>query len=276
MGWRMLHTDEHINLHRTLMSGQVFVFRQTGDSEYTGVVAGCLVSLLQQDSRVLYRVLDGDAEHIAEKMAYFFTLDVSLGPLLADWGLDTKRRFHGLRSLRYDLVPTIFSFICSSNNNLGRITKMVGFLFSRGRFIMRYRGIDFHHFPSAEDLVGIEDELRRNGFGYRSRYICNAAAFLVGSSVPLEPGDARRRFMEVRGIGNKVADCILLIGMGCLDVVPIDTHVLRHARRHFGIGDRSLTERTYREIQGKYRAQFGRYAGIAQLYIFREMAESRR
>lgn len=278
--WNALNTEEEIDLEKTLFSGQVFMFKQTGSNEYTGVVGECLVSFLQRDGSVFYKILYGgkSQEEMTREISYFFTLEIPFRPLLNKWGLDEEGKLAGLRTIRYDLVPTIFSFICSSNNNISRITKMVNFLYSKGDFMMEYKGFGFYHFPKLERLVSIEDELKQNSFGYRSRYICDAAKFLIENHAQIisnSPEDVRKALISVRGVGNKVADCISLIGMGSLGVVPIDTHIFNFARKQFGVKTRSLTDRTYRDVQKLYVEKFGKYAGIAQLYIFKEMLNSK-
>ncbi|AFM98776.1 8-oxoguanine DNA glycosylase [Encephalitozoon hellem ATCC 50504] len=277
--WVPLYTKEVIDLEKSLFSGQVFSFRQTDKKEYTGVLGTCLVSFLQDGDRVLYKVLDGDKtqEEVEAEISNFFTLDVELCPLLLRWKLDPSNLLVGLRALRYSLVPTIFSFICSSNNNISRITRMVGFLYSKGEFITRYKGVDFYYFPSVEKLVDIEDELRSNGFGYRSSYICNAARYLLGNRLDYQrTSEIREMMVSIKGIGYKIADCILLIGAGDLSVVPIDTHIFNHSRKVFGINEKRLSRKMYGTIQELYRRRFGEYAGIAQLYIFKGMVDLRR
>ncbi|ADM12007.1 8-oxoguanine DNA glycosylase [Encephalitozoon intestinalis ATCC 50506] len=274
--WISLRTEEAIDLELTLFSGQVFSFKRTGEKEYTGVLGECLVSFLQDGSRVLYKVLSGkrSPKEVEEDIFYFFTLDIKLKPLLEKWKVDSDGLLNGLRALRYDLIPTIFSFICSSNNNISRITRMVEFLYSKGEFIMKYKGIDFHRFPSLEELVSIEGELKAKGFGYRSSYICNAATYLQENYSKLQQRSRiREALVSIKGVGEKIADCILLIGVGELSAVPIDTHIFKHSKKMFRIHGKTLTRRAYGAVQELYKEKFGEYAGIAQLYIFKRMVD---
>lgn len=276
-GWIALLTEERIDLEKTLFSGQVFSFRRTDAGEYTGAVGECVVSLLQDGDRVLYKKLWGaqDQDEVRECVSRLLGAEIRLEPLLRRWGVDADGSLVGLRPVRYDVIPTIFSFISSSNNNISRITKMVGFLYSKGEHVMRYKGVDFHMFPGLERLVGIEKELRANGFGYRSEYVCGAARRLMECGGQVDAAGAREMLLSIKGVGDKIADCILLIGMGDLSVVPVDTHIFGHSRRSLGISARSLSKETYRRIQGVYRERFGEYAGIAQLYVFKRMVDAR-
>ncbi|KAH9411015.1 putative 8-oxoguanine DNA glycosylase [Ordospora pajunii] len=276
-GWTVINTCEEIDLEKTLFSGQVFSFQRTGECEYTGVVGEYLMSFMQKRKTVLYKVLYGrkPTMSIHDAICYFFTLDISMHELVTKWKFDGEC-LSGLRMLRNELVPTIFSFVCSSNNNIPRITRMVWFLYSKGEFIMEYKGFRFHYFPSVDRLVGIEDELKANGFGYRARYVCDAAEYLKRGSESIVSGaDCRKALLGIRGIGRKVADCILLIGLGRHGVVPIDTHMLNHAKKHFGICANGMSDKTYDRVQQMYVSKYGKYAGIAQLYIFKMMIDIR-
>lgn len=74
----------------------------------------------------------------------------------------------GARVLRQDPLECLIQFLCSSNNNIGRITRMVGFISSLGRHLGTFEGFEFHEFPSLERLAMVsEEELREAGFGYR-------------------------------------------------------------------------------------------------------------
>lgn len=74
----------------------------------------------------------------------------------------------GARVLRQDPLECLIQFICSSNNNIQRITKMVDFISSKGIFLGNVGGFDFFEFPSLEKLAMLsETELREAGFGYR-------------------------------------------------------------------------------------------------------------
>ncbi|KAM0671252.1 8-oxoguanine DNA glycosylase [Ordospora colligata] len=276
-GWTIIDTCEEIDLEKTLFSGQVFSFVRTGECEYTGVVGEYLVSFMQKGQNVLYKVLHErkPVMNIHDAVCHFFTLDVHMHELAEKWKFDDKC-LSGLRMLRNELIPTIFSFICSSNNNIPRITKMVWFLYSKGEFIMEYKGSRFHYFPSVDKLVNIEDELKANSFGYRARYVCDAAVYLKISSESIVNGnDCRKALLGIRGIGKKVADCILLIGLGKHSVVPIDTHILNYARKHFGISEIRMSSAMYDRVQEIYVNKYGKYAGIAQLYIFKTMVDLR-
>ena len=148
------------------------------------------------------------------------------------------------------------SFICSSNNNIARISQMVEKLcIHYGPFVAAVGGRAYHDFPSPEALAGkgVEENLRRLGFGYRAKYIHQTAmivsqdrehGWLDSLSNPESPAfgvktkaggemkpegrqgyrDAHEKLLSLQGVGPKVADCVCLMGLGWGESVPVDTH----------------------------------------------------
>lgn len=81
---------------------------------------------------------------------------------------ELARHLGGARVLRQDPLECLIQFLCSSNNNIGRITRMVDFISSLGNYLGTVEGVDFHEFPSLDRLSQVsEEELREAGFGYR-------------------------------------------------------------------------------------------------------------
>ncbi|KAK9840843.1 hypothetical protein WJX81_008508 [Elliptochloris bilobata] len=222
--------------------GQSFRWRReeaSAEPAYQGVIGQRAVCLAQGASGVQYRVLargasaepDDDAKALAE---YFF-LSRRLAPLTAEWAERDERFrsiaacFPGVRVLRQDPVECLFSFICSSNNHISRITGMAP---------------QFHAFPTLDQLAqATEEDLRAAGFGYRAKYVVNAAAELKkkpggGASwlrglreVPY--GEAAEALCTLPGIGPKVAACICLFSLDKAAAIPVDTHVWQLAARYY-------------------------------------------
>lgn len=118
----------------------------------------------------------------------YFQLDIDLERLYARWcGADENfktvaSRLPGVRILRQDPVENLFSFICSSNNNITRICGMVQRMCTRfGELLTNLDGNNYYSFPSVEVLAkpGVEEELRTLGFGYRAKYISSTAQYIM-------------------------------------------------------------------------------------------------
>jgi N-glycosylase/DNA lyase len=244
---------------------------------------------------------------ITAKTIYLFLgLDLNYKKFISS---ELLKKHNGLRLVNNAIYPTIFSFICSQNNNIKRITKMVQILYSKGDFACNYKDKDFYFFPNLDRLCDIEEELKNHKFGYRSSYITKTAKKLMEMKdsewkrlnnlvfeleldqdedenitnvlakdlkinfieKPLIPDRelTRNMLLSLSGIGPKVADCILLIGFGFLDVVPIDTHIFKYALKTFDLNTKNLNKTTYKLIQDEFILRYGEYAGIVQLFIFK-------
>ena len=279
MEWVRLPTPAPINLQETLFSGQVFQFKAISNTVFGGILSNRLVFLKQDGSDIYYL---NNSPDIANTLCRLFNLDINP---------DLKLHKPGLRFLTNDFIPTVFSFICSSNNNIKRITKMVDYLYTLGQHVvltdaeisalklatsndlnLNFSTIKFHLFPSLEVLTNSELRLKANKFGYRSRFIEAAAKHLLANPINflnLSPYETRTALLAIPGIGNKIADCILLISCRYFHVVPIDTHILQYSKKHFGISIKNLTNSAYKMIQRLWADKYGEYAGIEQLHAFR-------
>ncbi len=153
----------------------------------------------------------------------------------------------GIRVLRQDPVENLFSFICSSNNNIKRITQMVDNLCVKfGEKIGSVNGQDYFAFPLIQRLAkpDVEAKLKSLSFGYRSKFIAEAAAYLVKkyekpkewlySLRSIDYEDAHKELCKIYGVGNKVADCVCLMSLDKLKAIPVDTHILSIARDQYG------------------------------------------
>lgn len=124
--------------------------------------------------------------------------------------------------------------------------------------------------------------LRDAKFGYRAKFICDTAAYLISISKCASPeqdllelrgksyDEARAYLMKCPGVGAKVADCICLMGLGMPHVIPVDVHVRQIAARWFGVGgtSKSLTPSHYKAVQVAFETRYGEYAGWAHSVSF--------
>ncbi|XP_020594650.1 N-glycosylase/DNA lyase OGG1-like, partial [Phalaenopsis equestris] len=170
-----------LSLLHTLPTGQTFRWRRTGPSQFTGVVGPYLLSLKHADGdddpsgRIHFFLHNSsDAASTRAALSDYLNVEISLTALwrgfsAADPRFDEiARRFDGgARVLRQDPVECVFQFLCSSNNNIARIEKMVGVLSSFGEHLGTVGGFHFHEFPTLERLSAVtEQQLREAGFGY--------------------------------------------------------------------------------------------------------------
>ena len=163
----------------------------------------------------------------------------------------------GIRILRQDRWETLCSFIISQNNNIPRIKGIIGRLCEA--FGERIDG--GYAFPSADRIASLtEEQLAPIRSGFRARYILDAARRVTDGRTDLDAvsamiyDDAKKYLMQIKGVGNKVADCVLLFGYGFFDAFPKDVWIKRVIEKYYGENfDESI---------------FKPYGGIAQQYLF--------
>ena len=270
-----------LDLKLCVSSGQVFRWQELPDGRWLGVDGPdfYLVEILS-DSELRVRSnatweafwslfrLDWDAEAIENEIR---AKDPLLEPYLG--------AMRGLRVMRPTATEeTFFSFLCTPNNNVARITQMVRQLASYGPLVAEIEAVPIHLFPSAETIAAIpEAELRERKFGYRAGTITSAARQVLGKgpdwldalkAVPYP--EAHEELLTIKGIGRKLADCIALFALNHTEAVPIDTHLWQQVVRLYRPEweGKSLTESRYVEAGGVLRSRFGPLAGWAQQYLF--------
>ncbi len=284
MTWRSLGVPpDELRCDVTLMCGQSFRWRLIAENMWRGVIGSQVVTLHQTETDLLYTgTSDTDIEPILHD---YFQLGTPLAPLVRQWSDADPRlaqialAFPGLRVLRTDPVECLFSFLCSSANNIARITRMVDAMCRRyGEPLAEIDGVVYHRFPTVDALAEAdEQELFALGFGYRARVVVRVAREMSqrGESwlyclreAPYERAHAE--LTTLPGVGHKIADCVCLFALDKPQAIPVDTHVWQIARRDYlpELQGRSLTERVYWLIGDFFRQRFGDYAGWAHNLLF--------
>ncbi|CAL00223.1 uncharacterized protein An07g02890 [Aspergillus niger] len=267
--------------------------------EWRCVLHGRLLSLKQDPTHLYYRTYRtaqspkpkiNDDDTTLSLLTHYFNLSANLTSLYTEWSAQDPNfrkkapQFTGIRILRQDAWEALISFICSSNNNIARISQMVEKLcLNYGPFIASINGRAYHGFPAPDALTAhdVEGKLRGLGFGYRAKYIYQTAVMVakeresgwLDSLCNPEEGyrEAHEKLLELQGVGPKVADCVCLMGLGWGEAVPVDTHVWQIAQRDYKFGkggNKSLTKVTYDAVGNHFRKLWGKEAGWAHSVLF--------
>jgi N-glycosylase/DNA lyase len=209
----------------------------------------------------------------------YFDLDRDYSEILARYAaedpyLDAQvRAYAGLRILRQPVWEALCAFIISANNHQRRIESIYRNISARYGSRIRWdelgmdEGIPLYGFPSPEALAGAgEEALRRTGAGYRAGYLAAAARMIAeGFSLDLDGMDyetALRHLTQLPGVGEKVADCVLVFATRHSCAFPVDVWIERVLRDVYGMcGSRKAIKR-------EAQARFGEWAGVVQQYLF--------
>ncbi|MFB6311047.1 MAG: DNA-3-methyladenine glycosylase [Salinirussus sp.] len=177
----------------------------------------------------------------------------------------------GLRIVREPPFAGLISFICSTQMRVERIFGMQQALRDAFGQTLDLDGWTVTDFPTPTALAGsTETRLRELGLGYRAPYVLETARMVANDEAhPANAADreyeaAREYLTQFVGVGEKVADCVLLFSLGELSAVPLDTWIQRTVNERWP----DLAGESYAETSRAVREYLGPYAGYAQTYVF--------
>ncbi|XP_011506271.1 PREDICTED: N-glycosylase/DNA lyase isoform X2 [Ceratosolen solmsi marchali] len=247
---------------------------------------------MQNDDKLIYTIHGSLKEDVgfSKILSDYFRLNLSLKENLRTWAsvdshFESYNKLGAVRILNQDVVENLFSFICSSNNNIIRISGMVEKLCKIfGTRICAIEDQEYYDFPTIEALSkpNVEFNLRKEGFGYRAGYISKSAQKLLSLGgkkwllqLKKENGttyeSAKESLMSLPGVGPKVADCICLMSLGHLEAIPVDTHIFQVACTNYipHLSKQSnVTPKINQEVSSYLRRLWGPLAGWAQAIVF--------
>ena len=263
-----------INFDYSLNSGQVFLWEKI-DTKWYGV-DGKNILVLET------------AQKFKKDMKYefdFFRLDDNFKKISNDLKNDNYvknalKMFPGLRLLRQNPFQCYISFIVSSNSNIPNIKSRLKNLckaFGNRKIV---DGKEFFLFPEPYDLANASiSDIKKCGVGYRAKAVKTASLSVLDGKIDFDflkktdYNTAKKELTKVFGIGNKVADCILLFSLEKLEAFPLDRWMLRILQKYysneFQISTITLTEKTYERLHENAVEYFGSYAGYAQQFLFK-------
>ncbi len=240
--------------------GQCFRFNRITDDEYDLLACGRRLNVKRHADGWFFA--DIDEESFKGSFYDYFDLGRDYGAIIKSYSEDkyissAAVKGGGIRIFRQDPWETLVSFIISQNNNIPRIKKIIESLCT----LLGEEKDGFYSFPSAERIkkAGIEG-LAPIKAGFRAKYIISAAEMVVSGEISLGYlktcgyAEALEILKKIKGVGDKVANCVLLFGFGYYEAFPIDVWVKRVITKYYG--------------EDFDPTRLGEYAGIAQQYLF--------
>ena len=266
----LLRPDQAFDLDLTLSCGQVFRWERQGDW-WRGVAGTHRVSV-RQEGRLL--TWNGASRRW---LAGYFRLDEDLPAILRDIDRDPVvheaiQKCRGLRLVRQPAWECLGSYICATYASIPVIKRRIALLCQCFGEQADQEGETFRTFPSLQALADADAcRITECRLGYRAPYLHETARALAEDpgweerirSLPY--GEARKELLRLKGVGDKVADCVLLFAFGMYEAFPVDVWIQRILRERYP-GGAGL--RTYNQMARFGRAHFGEYAGYAQEYLY--------
>lgn len=264
-----------INLEYSINSGQVFLWEKL-DNTWYGINGLDVISISESSNQLrtfsknptdIFRNED-DSKKILQSISHDKVVRKAV------------KRFAGLRLLRQDPFQCYISFIASSNSNIQKIRLVLKNLCRKFGTKIRFDGKDFFLFPQPEILANAsKNDLLKCGLGYRSKAVKEAASAVVSSKIDFDYlkktnyNSAKESLLKIFGVGNKIADCIMLFSLDKLDAFPLDRWMIRVLQKYysnkFSMSNKTITEKTYENLHNQIVDYFGPYAGYSQQFLFK-------
>lgn len=260
-----LEKNCRFNATDTFECGQCFRWNCDDNGVYVGISAGKVCCVKERD------IICNDEDN--EYWSQYFSLSTDYDAICSrlnkiDDKISSCIEFgSGIRILKQDIWETIVSFIISANNNIPRIKKIIETMCKMFGDRIEFDGKVYYSFPSVERLAEIDiSELAPLKAGYRDKYIMDAAQKVASGEVDianldkLPDDELKKNLMKIKGVGGKVADCIMLFAFERFSVFPADVWIKRIITEVYGVEDKL--------IQQYVREKYGDIAGFAQQYLY--------
>lgn len=262
------------NINHIFDCGQCFRWNKEQDGSYTGVVKNKVINVLQEGSSVEFNNINIDDFENVIKSYFDFETDYKAikNTVNTDEIMAEAIKFgEGIRILNQDEWEIMISFMISANNRIPMIKKVIENLsVNFGEYIDNYKGKDYFSFPTAERLSSAPvEKILECKAGFRAPRIKEAATrFLTEKdqvyNIRNKSYDEGLSYLKTyAGIGDKVANCILLFSMRHFDTFPVDVWIRRVMQELYV--DKNTKDADIRKFAEN---KFGKYSGFAQQYLF--------
>ncbi|MEG0642181.1 MAG: DNA glycosylase [Clostridium sp.] len=253
--------------------GQCFRWNEEKDGSYIGVISSKVIRVYEKDNNVYFEgVGTGDIPFLEEYLDLNrdYTQIKQIISKDDDVLTEAIKSGEGIRVLNQAPFETVISFIISARNSIPIIKKTVNALSKRFGSRLEFMGQEYYSFPTPEQLsVATEQDLRDAGCSFRAPYVLKTTKDIVDGKIDLynlrnlESSEVLKQLITLKGVGIKVADCIMLFSMGKTDSFPVDVWIQR-IMEHFYVAEKTSLKKMREYAISKFKDN----SGIAQQYLF--------
>ena len=268
-----------IDIDNSINSGQVFLWKKIKKNWY-GIDGQNILKINQ----------GGKIESIQNTKTDFFRKNDDIQKIIKSISKDKTvkkaiSQYEGLRLFNQDPFQCMISFIISSNSNIQKIKNSLEKISKKFGTKLVVQNEEFYLFPKPEKIAKASiNEIKTCGVGYRAPFIKEAAKMVTLKKINFEYlknsdyNETKRNLRLIPGVGNKVADCIMLFSLNKLDAFPLDTWMIKILEKYysneFHIETKTITEKQYEILHKKIVDYFGPYCGYAQQFLFKMEREN--
>ena len=285
----LIEKVKNFKLKHIFECGQIFRFEEISEGNFIVIAFGKLIELKEESNNIL--IYNSTEEEVRNIWLKYFDLDRDYSKIKEELSKDNLLREsiefgHGVRVLNQDPFEMLLSFIISARNNIPSIKKTVNKISTMWGQKIDYKGNVYYAFPSIYEIKDATlEEIQETGASFRSKYIIDTIHNVYNSTKErenlkenqdnpflkynldyiksLNDDECHDALQEFKGVGAKVADCIMLFSMEKTSAFPVDVWVKRAMIHFYGAEDSSLNK-----IRIFARNKFGGLAGFAQQYLF--------
>ncbi len=275
----ILKNPNSFDLTHIFECGQCFRWNKQSDNSYTGVIKNRVINVKKSNNDYIFS--SNESTELEKCITEYFDLNTNyeiIKEKLSNIDENLKLSIEygdGIRILKQDIWECIISFIISANNNIPRIKKIIeNISLNYGKKVI-FDNKEYYLFPTPEDLskASVQD-LRNLGLGFRDTRVYNSTKMILNKEIDIEKlvkekdtDKVREELLKLDGVGEKVADCILLFGFNRFDVFPVDVWV-RRVMNELYIHNEDENKVNKKEIRKIAKEKFLGIEGLAQQYLF--------
>ena len=270
----MYDLPANVNIHETINSGQVFLW-ENHKNVWFGIDGSDVIQVKHEpfESRTL-----------SKESKDFFRSDDNYKKILKSISRDkivknAIKRYPGLRITRQDPFQCCISFIISANSNIPNIKMRLQKLCKKFGTRVNFDKREFFVFPKPHTLANASiNDLQECGLGYRTKYVKDTSFFVESGEINfdhLKKADyqtAKESLLKLPGVGDKVADCIMLFSLEKLEAFPLDTLILKILQKYYSSKfyiKEKITKKEYENTHQQVLNHFGIYSGYSQQFLFK-------
>lgn len=263
---------EDYNLNMTLLGGQAFNW-DFDDGFFYGFTNSEVIKLKKEGDKILWQTYPENDD--LNFLKSYLRLDVNYQKILKLIQKDKYiksaiKKYPNLRLLNQDFEQTLFSFLISTNNNIKSIRKIIRSISKRFGKKISLNGNDLYLFPETKILADAKlEDLLKCKLGFRAKFLKGAANYLLKTNLhkkisKLPEEQTRARLKEIKGVGDKIADCVLVFSLGFDNVTPLDIWAKRALTRFYKLSPKTKYDKMQRWISN----YFGGYTSWAGQFLY--------
>ena len=262
-----------MNLSETLLSGQCFRVCKLEDGSFDVILSDRVINVFQRGSYLF--VNSNNYDDLENVVINYFDLNRNYSEIINNLKMnnldfyDVLDKCSSYRILRQDPLEMLVSYIISQNNNVKRISKSIETFCELYGEQIEFNNKLYYLFPSFDKTITLNlPDIQKLKIGFRDKYILSAIVFLknnrdfVSKINSMNTNEALTYLMQIKGIGMKVASCILLFGFARFDTFPIDTWVIKFVKDFYNFDGNS------KQVKKFLEEKFDENIGLCIQYMF--------